>query len=118
MVVEFALVLPILVLLLMGMVEFGRGYNARIELTSAVREGARAAALGKSTTDIASATKVAAAGLDATKINVTTSTPLCSAPTPPDSATVTATYPFHYDIPLLRSATINLTATAVMRCGG
>ena len=116
MVVEFALVLPILVLLLFGMIEFGRGYNARIELASAVREGARAGALGKSLTAITDTTKGAAPGLTLTDINVT-ATALCSVTPQPADITVTATYPFHYDIPLFRSATMTLTARAVMRCG-
>lgn len=43
--VEFALVLPILLLFLLGIVEFGWLFNARISLTSAAREGARVAAV-------------------------------------------------------------------------
>lgn len=43
--VEFALVLPILLLFLLGIVEFGWLFNAKISLTSAAREGARAAAV-------------------------------------------------------------------------
>ena len=48
--VEFALILPLLVMLVFGIIEFGRGYNAKIELTGAVREGARELALGKTST--------------------------------------------------------------------
>ncbi|MFH5836644.1 TadE/TadG family type IV pilus assembly protein [Proteiniclasticum sp. C24MP] len=43
--VEFALVLPILLLFLLGIIEFGWLFNARISLTSAAREGARVAAV-------------------------------------------------------------------------
>lgn len=111
---EFAIVLPVLVLLIFGLIEFGRGYNAKIELTSAVREGARAAALGK---DPVAATKNAAPGLSASQITVTTTA--CPAnPVATDNATVKATYPFSYDIPLFRSSSVTLTATGVMRCGG
>lgn len=39
--VEFALVLPLLVLILFGAVDLGRVYFATITLTSAAREGAR-----------------------------------------------------------------------------
>ena len=39
--VEFALVLPLLLLLLLGIVEFGRVYNAQMQLTAAARDGAR-----------------------------------------------------------------------------
>ena len=115
-VVEFALVLPILVLLLFGMIEFGRGYNARVELVSAVREGARAAALGENAATVTTKTKAAAPGLTADDINVSATAACTTVPTPAD-VTVTATYPFQYDIPLFRSATLTLTAKAVMRCG-
>jgi len=46
--VEFALVVPLLFLLLFGSVEFGRVFHAYHVVTSAAREGARAAAVGKS----------------------------------------------------------------------
>ena len=42
--VEFALVLPILVLILFSMIEFGRLWETMNVLTSAAREGVRAAA--------------------------------------------------------------------------
>ena len=45
--VEFALILPLLVLLIFGLVEFGRGYNAQITLTHAAREGVRTLAVTK-----------------------------------------------------------------------
>ena len=44
--VEMALVLPLLLVLLFGIIDFGRALNAQITLTEAAREGARAAALG------------------------------------------------------------------------
>jgi Flp pilus assembly protein TadG len=43
--VEFAFVLPVLLLLLFGIVEFGRAWNVRQTLTDAAREGARVAAV-------------------------------------------------------------------------
>jgi len=44
--VEFALVLPLLLLLLFGIVEFGRIFHAKLVVTSAAREGARKAVVG------------------------------------------------------------------------
>jgi Flp pilus assembly protein TadG len=38
---EFALILPILFLLIAGIIEFGRGWNIKQALTDAAREGAR-----------------------------------------------------------------------------
>ena len=44
--VEFALLLPLLILLLFGMIEFGLAFNARIQATNAAREAARRAVIG------------------------------------------------------------------------
>jgi len=44
--VEFALLLPLLVLLLFGMIEFGLAFNTRIQATNAAREAARRAVVG------------------------------------------------------------------------
>jgi len=109
-----ALVLPILVLLLFGIIEFGRGYNAKVELTAAVREGARAAAL--SSADPVAVTRSAAPGLTAGAIAVTVVTP-CP-PTGTGNAAVRAAYPFSYSIPLFGKRTVTINATGVMRCGG
>jgi len=45
--VEFALVLPVLLLILIGIIDFGWAFNGKITLTSAAREGARVAAIIK-----------------------------------------------------------------------
>jgi hypothetical protein len=44
--VEFAIILPILIMLIMGIIQFGVAYNNYIALTHAAREGARLAAVG------------------------------------------------------------------------
>ncbi len=44
--IEFALILPVLIVLIFGMIEFGRAYNAYLAVTHAAREGARLAAVG------------------------------------------------------------------------
>ena len=43
--VEFALLAPVLVMLLLGIMEFGRAYNTQISLSSAAREGVRVMAI-------------------------------------------------------------------------
>ncbi|NKX52544.1 pilus assembly protein, partial [Arthrobacter deserti] len=43
--VEFALILPILVALLLGIMEFGRAYYTQITLANAAREAARTMAV-------------------------------------------------------------------------
>lgn len=43
--VEMAIVLPLLLLILLGIIEFGRVFNVQVSLTQAAREGARHAAI-------------------------------------------------------------------------
>ena len=50
--VELAILLPLLLLLLFGLVDFGRLFFVQIGLNSASIEGARASALGRSTADV------------------------------------------------------------------
>jgi Flp pilus assembly protein TadG len=45
--VEFALLVPILIILVFGIMEFGRAYNVQMSLTNAAREGARSMAITK-----------------------------------------------------------------------
>lgn len=68
--VEFALVLPIFILLLMGIMEFGLLFHQYLVVTSASREGARAAAVGGTDAEIMAVTSFAAASID--KGNLTT----------------------------------------------
>lgn len=55
--VEMALILPIIILLLMGMVEFTRIFGSYLLITHASREGARMASIGKSDTVIVDSVK-------------------------------------------------------------
>ncbi len=71
--VEFALVLPVLMLLIIGMMEFGLIINQYMVVTEAAREGARSAAVGNSNTTIISVTKIAASQIDTSELTVTIS---------------------------------------------
>lgn len=55
--VEFTLIMPIIIVLILGMIEFGWLLNAKITLNSAAREGARVGAV-LLTTDVNRKTKV------------------------------------------------------------
>ncbi|SDJ41652.1 TadE-like protein [Arthrobacter cupressi] len=61
--VEFALLAPVLVLLLLGIMEFGRAYNAQVSLTNAAREGVRVMAISNDQTAARTAAKNAAVSL-------------------------------------------------------
>jgi Flp pilus assembly protein TadG len=98
---EFALVLPILVVLMLGIVQFGVAFNNYVTLTDAVRAGARKAVVSRSTSDPAGACRgavIAAAGnLDQAELEKNLS---CDSTWAPGSdVTVHADYP--YDIKLL-----------------
>ncbi len=121
-VVELALTLPILVMILWGIIQFGLGFNAKVELASAVREGARTAALSTNSatvaTDTRTAVRDAAPGLPPAAITVSLDTPCPTNPAATDKAEVSATYDFDYNIPPFFSGTWTLTARGSMRCGG
>lgn len=123
--VEFAIVLPVLVMLAFGIVEFGRGYNTRITLTAAAREGARVLALGGTAADVSARVKASAPSLDPNLIVVETRriepTPAVTIVPPCTAGTVVevrASYSLAYDIPLVRGGTWNMLGLGVMRCGG
>jgi Flp pilus assembly protein TadG len=67
--VEFALVVPIFLLLVIGVIEFGRAWNLQQTITDAAREGARRAVvfdptLSVATVETAVKAKIKAAGFD------------------------------------------------------
>jgi Flp pilus assembly protein TadG len=103
---ELALVLPIFVVLLLAIVQFGIAFNNYLTLTDATRAGARKAAvsrfIGDNGASAAQAVQAAASGLDLTSPPPTvTSTDESGATdwtTPGDTVTVTATYPYTINI--------------------
>ena len=115
--VEFALVLPILLLLVMGIIEFGLIFNSQISLTNAAREGARVMAIHNDPAVAKSAAIAAAPSVVNPAIssgNITVSPSTCAA-----GSTVTVT--IHYNATLLTGffgVTLPLTGKGVMLCGG
>jgi Flp pilus assembly protein TadG len=93
---EFAIVLPLLALLLFSIVQFGIVFNQYVTLTDAVRAGARKAAVSRNLSDPEGATEAqvvaAATDLDPAGLEVTVSPP--SPWTTGSDVTVTATYPY------------------------
>jgi Flp pilus assembly protein TadG len=99
-VVEFAFVLPLLIALVLGIVQFGIAFNNYLTITDATRVGARKAAvsrfLGDNGASARTATYSAAGGLDPVKLVVDVQS--TSWTTPGSDVTVTATYPYSIDI--------------------
>ena len=121
--VEFALVVPVLLVLVLGIAEFGRAYNIQTTLSGAAREGARVMALDNSTSPIAAATTktIAAAptlGLSAGQISISPSTCVVAAGAGvPQTVTVTVTYPMTF-LTTFFGSSITLTGKGVMLCNG
>lgn len=90
--VEFALLLPLLLLIVLGIVDFGRMLNAQVTLTQAAREGARLVALGQP--NVASRTQAAATGLSPVGVSITSSCPVGAGPA--SSGKVLTTYSFTF----------------------
>jgi Flp pilus assembly protein TadG len=95
---EFAIVLPILVVLLFGIVQFGILFNNYVTLTDAVRAGARAAAVSRQASDPTGTATAAvrSSASDLTQANLGVS--VASAWTPGAPVTVTATYPYSINL--------------------
>jgi Flp pilus assembly protein TadG len=112
---EFALVLPILLLVLFGIIQFGIAFNNYVSLTDAVRAGARVAAVSRlSTTPTQDATdKVMAASgdLDTAKVGVTVTSDWVHG----DDVTVKGTYPYSISLLGFVVTSGNLTSTTTER---
>lgn len=97
--VEFALVVPILCIVLFGILQFGALYNDYVTLTDATRVGARKAAVSKRDVNpVASAqaaAKNSAKGLDSSKLTVSVTATKWERG---GSVTVKATYPYKIDL--------------------
>lgn len=138
-VVEMALVMPLLLLMLFGLIDFGRVFNAKIQLSQAAREGVRLAALN-STSDPSDPSRGTAA--ISARVAAAAPSPVGGGPpsaTPTYCAASTITYPvaqvvvslpFTFITPLgeiasyfgggnglpHRGSVITLASTGVMRC--
>jgi len=111
--VEFALVAPILVLLLYGIVDFGLALDHRIALQHGLREGARYAAVHQGCADIRVRTADRGGDINCPDVTVTYDRIPASAG---DNVEISA--PFHYDFPFVGRfgvGSIDTTASASAR---
>jgi hypothetical protein len=95
---EFALVLPLMVMLLFGIIQFGVTFNDYISLTDAVRAGARKAAVSRHEQDPVGVTvaRVKEAGADLTQKDLVVG--VSSTWDAGDEVEVTASYPYEIKV--------------------
>ncbi|MGF9650241.1 TadE family protein [Pseudarthrobacter oxydans] len=113
--VEFALLLPLLLMLVLGTIEFGRAYNAQITLTNAARDGVRVMAIANDPTSAKTAAKNAAASVSTTipTSDITLSTNSCST-----GNQVTLTIKYNLSTITGIAGPFPMTGKGVMLCGG
>jgi len=114
--VEFALVLPMLVALLLGIMEFGLMYNGQVSVTNAAREAARTMAVTNDPAAARTAARAAAPSLKPglTDAEIAINPATC---TPGATAKITISHPFG-SITRFFGPGVTLTGKAAMRCGG
>ena len=97
--VEFALVIPILCVVLFGVLQFGALYNDYVTLTDATRVGARKAAVSRLEDNPAgeaeAAARASAEGLDQGQLDIDVNATDWEHG---ETVTVTATYPYEIDL--------------------
>ena len=121
--VEFAIVLIPLILILMGVIDFGRAYTHQLSLSAAAREGARVMAVQNDPVAAKAKVREAAPALSPTLTDsqIAISGTGCSAGYPVgQTVTVTVTYPLTSITGMFDSlfSGEHLTGKGVMRCGG
>ncbi|MDI3193762.1 TadE/TadG family type IV pilus assembly protein [Pseudarthrobacter sp. AL07] len=113
--VEFAILAPVLVMLLLGIMEFSRAYNAQASLSAAAREGVRVMAISSSETAARTAAKNAAVSLNPalTDANIIFGSTKC---TPNAQMTITITYNLSTMTGI--AGPFAMTGKGAMLCGG
>ncbi len=123
--VEFAFIVPLLILLVLGIAEFGHAFQVQGTLSAAAREGVRAMALHNDPAEAKAVVRNAASSLDPgitdaqITIRVVGGT-AASCPTT-GAGTTAVRLTIKYPMPFLTGffgSGIDLTGTGVMRCNG
>lgn len=120
--VEFVLVLPIFLLLVFSIVDFGMGFHAWLTVTNSAREGARLGAVRASSSQIVTRVHNTSDTLDASKMTITVTN---AQGKPGESVVVGVNYDYTLITPLNNvlklvsggsvGPTITLSSTADMR---
>jgi Flp pilus assembly protein TadG len=118
--VEFAFIVPLLIVVVLGIAEFGHAFQAQATLSAAAREGVRAMALRNDPADAMAVVRDAAASLDpaVTDAQIEITPDFCP---PAGGGTTNVQLTITYSKPFLTGffgSDIQLTGTGVMRCNG
>ena len=126
--VEFTLIVPIFLLLVFAIVDFGMGLYSWITVTNAAREGARIGTVGADKNTIIARVRDTAGNLDDGNLTVTVGNCVSGCATsgdPGETVTVQVDYNYHLITPLSNvlgtisggtlGPTINFDATSEMR---
>lgn len=117
---EFALLAPILLVILFGIIEFSIAMNRAQAMEAAAREGARLASISSSTAaEVEARVDAALVGIPMQNPVTTGINPVSDPPcagNQGDPVTVTVTTDHVIDIPLFGNPTVTLNAQAVFRC--
>lgn len=112
---EFALVLPLLALLLFGVIQFGIVFHQYVTLTDAVRAGGRQGAVARDlpnpSASVEDRVRSSSVNLDQSKLSVSVSSTFQRG----DDVTVTATYPYSINLLGIVVKSGNFSATATER---
>jgi Flp pilus assembly protein TadG len=118
--VEFAMILPLLIVLVFGIVQFSIAYNRQQGLHAAAREGARVASLPNTTqSDITDRVNDALTGITFESTPSITVTPNVTQPclgNSGESVTVEVVGVTQLDIPLWGTQSLTLTGEGNFRC--
>ena len=113
--VEFAILAPVLVMLLLGIMEFGRAYNVQTSLTNAARESVRSMAINNNLTLAKTAAKNTATQLSPVLAdgNITFSAANCAA-----GSSISVTINYSLSTMTGIAGPFAMTSKGTMLCGG
>jgi hypothetical protein len=98
--VEFSLIIPIFLLLVFAIVDFGMGLYSWITVTNAAREGARIGTVGADTATIKARVRDTAGNLDNENLTVDVTNAVDDGGDPGESVSVHVDYQYHLITPV------------------
>jgi Flp pilus assembly protein TadG len=119
--VEFALIAPLLFMLIFGIIQFGLAWSQKEIFVQAAREGARYAAVGCedgacSSGEVAGHVETALVGYESTEAPAVAPSPGCSSTNEDPDVTVSWDQQFEINIPFVPPVTVTAPIKAVFRC--